>query len=72
MIGVLTAVLTATAVRTTTAYSKLTSSAANFRHYFRDLKGAGNSLSTVERLVFSLVMANAKPESEPSARSPRT
>jgi hypothetical protein len=74
IIGVLTAALTATAVRTTPAYDKLASSAANFRHYFRDLKGAGNSLSPVERFVFSLVLANAKPqpENEPSAHSPRT
>jgi len=38
----------------------LVCSARSFQQYFRDLNGSGNSLSPLERLVFSLVMA-AKP-----------
>jgi hypothetical protein len=39
-------------------------SAQSFRQYFHDLKSAGSSLSPIERLVFSLVLANAKTTSE--------
>jgi hypothetical protein len=36
-------------------------SAQNFGHRFDDLKGAGDSLNPVERVVFSLALANATP-----------
>jgi hypothetical protein len=36
------------------------SSAQSFQHYFQDLKGAGTSLSPVERFVFSLILANTR------------
>jgi len=43
------------------AYCRLVWSAQSFHQYFRGLNKAGGSLSPIERLVFSLVMANTKP-----------
>jgi len=60
IIGILTVGLMATAVRNAPVYGRLVSSAQSFQHYFQDLKGAGASLSPVERFVFSLVLANTK------------
>ena len=60
IIGILTVGLMATAFRSAPAYSRLVSSAQNFQHYFQDLKGAGASLSPVERFVFSLILANTR------------
>jgi len=61
VIGVLALVLLATAPSTAPAYSRLVASAQSFRQYFQDLNQAGNNLSPLERVVFSLLMANAKP-----------
>ena len=72
MIGVLAAALTATVVRTTPAYCKLAASSQNFRQSYCDLKRAGNSLSPVERFVFSLVLAHARPEAVAQTTAPRT
>ena len=72
IIGVLAAALTATVVRTSPAYSKLATSAQNFKQSYCDLKGARNSLSPVERFVFSLVLAHARPEPEIHTPGPRT
>jgi hypothetical protein len=47
------------AVATAPGYGRLVSSAQSFQQHFRDLNKAGNSLSPIERLVFSLVMANS-------------
>ena len=55
------------AVATAPAYGRLVCSAQSFQQYFQDLNKAGNSLSPIERLVFSLVMANSKPA--PARRS---
>jgi hypothetical protein len=60
IIGILTVGLMATAVRNTPVYGRLASSAQSFQHYFQDLKGSGASLSTVERFVFSLILANTR------------
>jgi hypothetical protein len=60
IIGILTVGLMATAFRNVPAYGRLVSSAQSFQHYFQDLKGAGASLSPVERFVFSLVLANTR------------
>ena len=60
IIGILIVGLMATAVHTAPAYGRLVSSARSFQHYFQDLKGAGTSLSPVERLVFSLILANTR------------
>jgi hypothetical protein len=75
IIGILTVGLMATAVRNAPVYSRLVSSAQSFQHYFQDLKGAGASLSPVERFVFSLVLANTKtprPEQPGTALERRT
>jgi hypothetical protein len=48
---------------------RLATSAQSFQRYFRDLKGAGNSVSPVERFVFSLVLATA--DSHPPAAERR-
>jgi hypothetical protein len=60
IIGILTVGLMATAFRNAPAYGRLVSSAQSFQHYFQDLKGAGASLSPMERFVFSLVLANTR------------
>jgi hypothetical protein len=68
IIAILTVGLMATAFRNAPAYGRLVSSAQSFQHYFQDLKGAGASLSPVERFVFSLVLANTRtPRPEQSA-----
>jgi hypothetical protein len=75
IIGILALALTATAIRTGPAYGRLVSSAESFQHYFRDLKGAGTSLSPVERFVFSLVLANTRtpqPQQPGAVRERRT
>ena len=48
---------------------RLAASAQSFQRYFHDLKGAGNSVSPVERFVFSLVLATA--DSHPAAAERR-
>jgi hypothetical protein len=40
--------------------SRMAASTESFQRYFRELKGAGNSMGPVERLVFSLVLAGAE------------
>jgi len=56
-----------TAAETAPACCRLAASAQNFRQYFRDL---GNSdVSTVERVVFSLMLANSRaPKTETGRR----
>ena len=38
---------------------RLMNSAQSFERYFQELKGAGNSIGPLERVVFSLVLAGA-------------
>jgi hypothetical protein len=66
IIGLVALGLTATAIHAP-GYSRIRSSAQNFRQYFRDLKSAGSSLSPIERFVFSLVLANTKAQSDCAA-----
>jgi len=40
-------------------YTRFETSRQNFQQYFRDLDPTGNSLNPVERIVFSLVLANS-------------
>jgi uncharacterized membrane protein len=61
IIGVVALGLTVAAVATTPVYCRVASSAQSFQRYFRDLNQAGNSLSPIERFVFSLVLSNTKP-----------
>jgi hypothetical protein len=57
IIGTLVAGLTVAALQGGPSIGRLASSAHNFEHHFQNLKN-GNSLNSVERFVFSLVMAN--------------
>jgi hypothetical protein len=71
IIGVVAVGITVTAAVTTPVYCRVVSSAHNFQRYFRDLNQAGNSLSPIERFVFSLVLSNTKPvETEHSHTAP--
>ena len=38
---------------------RIATSRQNFQEYFQDLNQSGNSLNPVERVVFSLVLANS-------------
>jgi hypothetical protein len=60
IIGILALGLIAGAVSTAPAYGRLVCSAQNIQKHFRDLRQSGDSLNPIERLVFSLVMANTK------------
>ena len=51
--------LTLTAVRGIPVCGRLVSSAQNFEQCFRALKGAGATANPVERLMFSLMLANS-------------
>jgi hypothetical protein len=42
-------------------YCRVVTSAYSFQHYFRDLKQADETLTPLQRLVFSLVLANGQP-----------
>jgi len=42
-------------------YCRIVTSAHSFSHYFRDLKQADDTLSPLQRFVFSLVLANERP-----------
>jgi hypothetical protein len=46
------------AARTTPVYGTLTTSVRTFQRYVNRLKTTGNSLSPIERFVFSLILAN--------------
>jgi hypothetical protein len=39
--------------------SRIAASRQNFQEYFQDLNQSGNSLNPIERVVFSLVLANS-------------
>ena len=43
------------------AHRRMATSAHSFQRYFEDLKGARNSISPLERFVFSVVLATADP-----------
>jgi len=63
VIAVLAVVALFTTVQPNT-FHRIAVSAHKFEHSFEDLKGAGNSLNPVERIVFSLALAKAGPSSE--------
>ena len=75
IIGILAAGLTLAAMFGNPGYSKIVSSAHNFRQQFRSLQDSGTSLGPVERFVYSLVLANQKSthtEKHIVSRDPRT
>ena len=59
IIGVLVIGLLATAGKTAPAYCRVVTSALKVRQSFRDLKKA-ETMSPIERFLFSLVLSNAK------------
>ena len=61
MVGIIALGLAAATFRETPAYRQVATSAANFERYLDSLSTEGNSLSPIERLVFSLVLSNSKP-----------
>ena len=74
LVGIVALGLMAVTVRATPAYRQLVSSAASFERYLEGLKKADNSLSPIERFVFSLVLSNSKsarPENQGTAPAPR-
>ena len=60
IIGVLAIGLAAAAAGASPVVSRLVCSARTFHSYFHQLAASGNSLSTVERFVFSFVLANTR------------
>jgi hypothetical protein len=65
IVGALVIGLMATASRTAPAYCRVVSSALKFQQSFRDLKQA-DTMSPIERFVFSLVLTQAKtPSADP-------
>jgi hypothetical protein len=65
IIATLAAVLTAQALSTSGVAGKIVDSARNFRHYYMDLEAGASKLSPIERIVFSLVLANSKTQPGP-------
>jgi hypothetical protein len=59
-IGILAVGLTLTAVHGIPFCGRLVSSAQNFQQCFRALKSANATANPLERLMFSLMLANAK------------
>jgi hypothetical protein len=63
------------AARTTPVYGKLAASARTFQRYVSRLKTTGDSLSPIERFVFSLILAdsdsphNQTPDTAPQRRT---
>jgi hypothetical protein len=73
-IGVLVAGLAGTAVYTAPSCCRLISSARAAANYLEDLNAAGTSLNPVERIVFSLVLANSQTpqaQAQPAAGAKR-
>ena len=72
IIGVVALGLTAMAARTTPLYGTLATSARTFQRYVNCLKTTGDSLSPIERFVFSLILANGdSPHSRTPAMAPQ-
>jgi hypothetical protein len=59
IIGTLAILLTATTAANSPLYSRVVSSVSNFQRNFGDLKKA-DTMSPVERFVFSLVLTGSK------------
>ena len=57
--GLVALLLTANAVRTSPAVAHLAYSARSFRMHFHDLSKARDSLTPLERLIFSLVLSRS-------------
>ena len=72
IIGVVALGLTAMAARTTPLYGKFATSARTFQRYVNRLNTTGDSLSPIERFVFSLILANGdSPHNRTSGTAPQ-
>jgi hypothetical protein len=69
IIGTVALGLMLTAAGVSPVFDRLVSSAQNFQLHYRDLKQTGDSLSPLERVVFSLVLANGE---QPVSRAHHT
>ncbi len=58
IIGILVVGLAATAASTSPIVGRVVSSALSLPHYIRDSRTPGESLSPIERFVFSLVLTS--------------
>ena len=64
-------ILAVNTLQGTGAFCRIVHSAQNFQRYYRDLKQGENSLSPIERIVFSLVLANSRnPEQTAASQLP--
>jgi hypothetical protein len=71
LVGIVALGLMAVTLRSTPAYRQLVSSAASFERYLDTINRADNSLSPIERFVFSLVLSNSKaPRTESQGTAP--
>ena len=71
IIGILAILLTAASAGNSPAYERAVCSVRNFQRSFGDLKKA-DSMSLIERFVFSLVLSNSKtPTAAANSYAPR-
>jgi hypothetical protein len=71
IIGILAILFTAATAGSSPVYSRAVSSVRSFQHNFGDLKKA-DSMSPIERFVFSLVLSNSKtPTAAANSYAPR-
>lgn len=66
IIGTVALGLMLSAAGASPVFDRLVASAQNFQLHYRDLKQAGDSLSPLQRVVFSLVLANGE---QPATRA---
>jgi hypothetical protein len=67
MIGALAVILVLHSAQGAGAYFKIVQSAQNFQRYYSDLKQGQNSLTPIERIVFSLVLSTSKTPAQTTA-----
>jgi hypothetical protein len=60
LIGVLAGALVVLTPVTTPSVCRMVTSARNFREYFDTLDGSRTALNPLERIVFSLMLANSR------------
>ncbi|MGD0496962.1 MAG: hypothetical protein ABSC23_00845 [Bryobacteraceae bacterium] len=71
-IVVLVAILIAMGICATPAYDSLAASVGAFQRCLSELQASNSSLNPIERVVFSLALANTKaPQMEPPVAAPR-
>ena len=68
IIGTVALGLMLTAAGTSPAFDRMVVSARSFQHYYHDLKRTGDSLTSWQRFMFSLVLANGNDDPSSPAR----